>query len=293
MIGAIYARTSTEQNTSDEEKSVARQIAHARALAAVLVRDRARELDLVHRWLDAWAGFGLVVAGMTHQGWDVQLTAYSGRDWRANFFPVGIAHSIVGGSAWEPTRWRAGAAGGVGGSSSAAVKGISMTVAEELLHQHIETLVADHARWQTMLADDVVWELPFAPALGHPARVSGRAEVVQFAAWFVGAVEDFRFFDVRVQAFATRRRPSRRSRARAGSRQPGGPTVRSTSCSCVQLAARCVPARVLRSDPGGEGDGRAHPRPRLVTCGLRCRGRRGRSSRSLRRRSPQTSTHYG
>jgi hypothetical protein len=31
------------------------------------------------------------------------LTAY----WRANFFPVGIAHSIVGGSAWEPTPWRA------------------------------------------------------------------------------------------------------------------------------------------------------------------------------------------
>jgi hypothetical protein len=29
------------------------------------------------------------------------------RDWRANFFPVGIAYSIVGGSAWEPTPWRA------------------------------------------------------------------------------------------------------------------------------------------------------------------------------------------
>jgi hypothetical protein len=44
---------------------------------------------------------------MTYQGWDVQLTAYAARDWRANFFPVGIAHSIVGGSAWEPTPWRA------------------------------------------------------------------------------------------------------------------------------------------------------------------------------------------
>jgi hypothetical protein len=73
----------------------------------VLVRDRARELDLVHQWLDTWAGLGLVVAGMTHQGWDVQLTAYAARDWRANFFPVGIAHSIVGGTAWEPTTWRA------------------------------------------------------------------------------------------------------------------------------------------------------------------------------------------
>ena len=44
-----------------------------------------------------------------------------------------------------------------------------------------------------MLAGDVVWELPFAPAIGHPARVSGRKEVVQFAAWVVGAVENFRF----------------------------------------------------------------------------------------------------
>jgi ketosteroid isomerase-like protein len=77
-----------------------------------------------------------------------------------------------------------------------------MTVAEDLLHRHLQTLVADNARWQTLLADDVVWELPFAPALGHPARVSGRAEVEKFAAWFVGAVEGFHFFDVRVQAFA-------------------------------------------------------------------------------------------
>jgi len=77
-----------------------------------------------------------------------------------------------------------------------------MTVAEDLLRRHLETLVADNARWQTLIAENVVWELPFAPALGHPARVSGRTEVVEFAAWFVGAVENFRFFDVRVQAFA-------------------------------------------------------------------------------------------
>jgi hypothetical protein len=37
--------------------------------------------------------------GMARQGRDVQLTAYAARDWRANFFPVGIAHSIGGGSA--------------------------------------------------------------------------------------------------------------------------------------------------------------------------------------------------
>ena len=66
-----------------------------------------------------------------------------------------------------------------------------MTVAADLLRQHFETLVADNARWQTLIADDLVWELPFAPAIGHPARLSGRAEVVRHVTWFVGAVEGF------------------------------------------------------------------------------------------------------
>lgn len=72
------------------------------AFAAVVVRDDAPELRLMHEWLDTWSGLGLIVAGMTHQGWDLQLTAYKARDWRANFFRVGIAHSILGGSGWEP-----------------------------------------------------------------------------------------------------------------------------------------------------------------------------------------------
>jgi DNA invertase Pin-like site-specific DNA recombinase len=33
VIAAVYAHKSTEQNTSDEEKSVTRQIEHARAYA--------------------------------------------------------------------------------------------------------------------------------------------------------------------------------------------------------------------------------------------------------------------
>jgi site-specific DNA recombinase len=33
MIAAVYARKSTDQNVSDEEKSVARQVDHARAYA--------------------------------------------------------------------------------------------------------------------------------------------------------------------------------------------------------------------------------------------------------------------
>lgn len=77
-----------------------------------------------------------------------------------------------------------------------------MTVASDLLQQHFQTLVADNAKWLTLIADDLLWELAYAPSLGHPARLSGRAEVVRHVAWFLGAVEDFRFFDLQVHAFA-------------------------------------------------------------------------------------------
>src|SRR5438445_4526047 len=76
-----------------------------------------------------------------------------------------------------------------------------MTIASDLLQQHFQTLVDDNARWQTLIADDVLRELAYAPALGHPARLSGRAEVVRHATWFVSAVENFRFFELKVYPF--------------------------------------------------------------------------------------------
>jgi hypothetical protein len=78
-----------------------------RRLRAALVRHNAPELRLVRAWLDSWTGLGLIVVGMAWRGWDLELTAYAARDWRANFFPVGIAPSVVGGTAWEPAPWRA------------------------------------------------------------------------------------------------------------------------------------------------------------------------------------------
>jgi len=77
-----------------------------------------------------------------------------------------------------------------------------MTTASELLLRHFQTLVADTAQWQALIADDLVWELPYAPAIGHPARLSGREAVMRHVAWFVQAVENFRFFDLKVHAFA-------------------------------------------------------------------------------------------
>ena len=77
-----------------------------------------------------------------------------------------------------------------------------MTIASDLLQRHVQTLVADNTQWQTLIADDILWELPYAVALGHPSRLSGRDEVVRHANWFVGAVENFRFFDLRLHTLA-------------------------------------------------------------------------------------------
>jgi len=95
-----------------------------------------------------------------------------------------------------------------------ATKEAALTMAVDLLQRHLQTLVAEPEQWQTLIADDIVWELAYAPALGHPARLSGRGEVMRHVAWFLGAVENFRFFDARYYAFADPPRRGRRSEGR-------------------------------------------------------------------------------
>jgi hypothetical protein len=77
------------------------------ALGLLQLPPRAPELQLLHRWLDSWRGIGLLAVGLHRQGYDLQLTQYGDGNWRATFYVTGAAHSIVGGSAWEPTAWRA------------------------------------------------------------------------------------------------------------------------------------------------------------------------------------------
>ena len=77
-----------------------------------------------------------------------------------------------------------------------------MTIASDLLQRHIQTLVDDKAQWQMLIADDVLWELAYAPSIGHPAQLSGRDAAVRHATWFAEAVENFRFFDLKVYALA-------------------------------------------------------------------------------------------
>ena len=64
---------------------------------------------LVRSWLCTWTGIGHVIEGMHRQGYDVQLTQYDERGWRATFYITGMEHSATSAtaSAWEPTPWRA------------------------------------------------------------------------------------------------------------------------------------------------------------------------------------------
>ena len=75
------------------------------------------------------------------------------------------------------------------------------TIATDLLKRHIDTLVDDAAQWQTLIADDILWELAYAPSVGHPARLSGREEVMRHVSWFRGAVDRFRFFNLTIHPF--------------------------------------------------------------------------------------------
>jgi uncharacterized protein len=76
------------------------------------------------------------------------------------------------------------------------------TIASDLLQRHIETLVDDAPQWQTLIADDILWELAYAPSIGHPARLSGREEVLRHVTWFRESVDNFRFFNLKVYSFA-------------------------------------------------------------------------------------------
>jgi hypothetical protein len=77
-----------------------------------------RALHALRTWLDSWSGIGHVVVGMAHQGFDLQLTRYDERGWRAT-----LLHDRDGALAHERDRHRMGAhalardaAGGMGGA---------------------------------------------------------------------------------------------------------------------------------------------------------------------------------
>ncbi len=79
------------------------------ALGFARLEGSAPELALTRAWLGTWSGIGLVADGMARQGYDISLTRYDERGWRATFYVTGVEHSATGatGTAWEPTPWLA------------------------------------------------------------------------------------------------------------------------------------------------------------------------------------------
>jgi hypothetical protein len=88
------------------------------ALGFLQLEPRAPELRLLHRWLDSWSGIGLVVAGMSHQGFQVSVGEHGAGQWIAVFYngrgghqPIAAAGDGAGRDAMA-----GGAAGGLGGA---------------------------------------------------------------------------------------------------------------------------------------------------------------------------------
>src|SRR5499426_3921220 len=57
-----------------------------------------RALWGLRTWLDAWTGIGRIAVGMHRQGYDLQLTQYDDRGWRATFYTTGMEHSPTSGA---------------------------------------------------------------------------------------------------------------------------------------------------------------------------------------------------
>ena len=66
-----------------------------------------RPLWTLRIWLDSWSGIGRIAVGMHRQGYDLQLTQYDERGWRATFYTTGMEHSPTSatGTGWERTPW--------------------------------------------------------------------------------------------------------------------------------------------------------------------------------------------
>lgn len=79
------------------------------ALEASRLRSDPHPLPALRSWLNTWRGIGAVERGMARQGYDLQLTRYDNRGWRATFYTTGMEHSPTSatGTGWEPTPWRA------------------------------------------------------------------------------------------------------------------------------------------------------------------------------------------
>jgi transcriptional regulator with GAF, ATPase, and Fis domain len=78
-----------------------------------------------------------------------------------------------------------------------------MSIAAELLQRHIQTLVDDPQQWQTLIADNIVWELAYAPAIGHPVFNSS-GDPVEFMSTVMDVTERKRAEEERARQASVR-----------------------------------------------------------------------------------------
>jgi hypothetical protein len=77
-----------------------------------------RALHALRSWLDSWSGIERIAVGMARQGYDLQLTRYDEKGWRATFYTTGMEHSPTRatGTGMGAHPVARDAAGGVGGT---------------------------------------------------------------------------------------------------------------------------------------------------------------------------------
>jgi hypothetical protein len=83
-----------------------RHLASLRAALGFLhLAPRAPELRLLHRWLDTWAGVGLITVGVERLGYRLSLSHIAAAEWRAAFSENPMFAPVGYGVAQSP--WRA------------------------------------------------------------------------------------------------------------------------------------------------------------------------------------------
>jgi uncharacterized membrane protein YdcZ (DUF606 family) len=89
----------------------------------------------------------LLAVGLHRIGYDLDLRQYGAGHWHASFYITGLAHSILGGSAWKPTVWRAFAAYAVGTVLLARELGAALLTALVITGQLVCSVILDHFGW--------------------------------------------------------------------------------------------------------------------------------------------------